>query len=85
MKTVAILRQTDSGKRAFPIAHDDAERLVSEGQAFKHNRGLYEYCAAIPAVSEPEQLHSESDNTYDTKVMEPAKRRGRPPKYTKAV
>lgn len=88
MKTVAIVRLTETGRRAFPISFEDAEKLVLEGQAFKHNRGLYEMKSALPSVSNdvPDAMvQPVTDNTYDTKVMQPVKRRGRPPKFNKAA
>lgn len=92
MKSVAMIRLTQTGRRAFAASLDEAEKLVSEGKAFKHNRGLYEMLPEasetqrekVEQSAEPEtpeyDTQSQASNEYDTKVMQPVKRRGRPPK-----
>lgn len=75
--TVAIIRHTVHGRRAYPIAKTEAEALVAKGEAIRHNNGLYE----AKVVAEVED-HAE-EQVYETKVMEadtPMKKRGRPRK-----
>jgi hypothetical protein len=61
-----IMRTTNGYRRADFITAADAEKMVEEGKAFKH--AGYE-------------IWEETDGAvYATKVMEPAKRRGRPAK-----
>lgn len=40
--TDVIIKQTPIGRKAFPVATDEAEKLVLAGKAIKINNRLYE-------------------------------------------
>lgn len=51
-----MIKYTQFGKQAHPVEKGEAEKLVVEGKAFRHNSTLFE-------------MHK--DTTYQTKVMTP--------------